>query len=314
MVQDIHKLGDRQYKALVGVSKKDFNELTVVFSECEQQAIAKHYEEFEAFYDRKPSPGGTPKFKTPSQKLFLVLYYLKTYPSSFDVLGFTFNCSGKTAHENLYKFLPILKTALDKLKVLPKRTFESVDEFIEFTKSHPDIIIDATERLHHRKKDQQEQKKYFNGKKKAHTVKNTVIANEKQQVLFVGSTVLGAVHDYRLLKNEFPTSENWFKQLRVWVDLGYIGFAKDYISKELKIPHKKPYKTKNNPDPKFTPEQKQHNKIVGAFRVKVENAIGGIKRYNILMYKFKNKSQQLRDEAIYLAAGLWNFSKGFSFG
>lgn len=164
-MQDIQKLGDRQYKALVGLNKKDFNELTVVFSECEQQVIAKHYQEFEAFYDRKPSPGGRPNFKTPSQKLFLVLFYLKTYPS-FDVLGFTFNCSGKTAHENVYKFLPILEAALHKLKVLPKRTFESVDEFIEFAKAHKDIIIDATERLHHRKKNQQEQKKYFNGKKK----------------------------------------------------------------------------------------------------------------------------------------------------
>jgi len=54
--------------------------------------------------------------------------------------------------------LPILEAALHKLKVLPKRTFESVDEFIEFAKAHKDIIIDATERLHHRKKNQQEQK------------------------------------------------------------------------------------------------------------------------------------------------------------
>lgn len=139
------------------------------------------------------------------------------------------------------------------------------------------------------------------------------MATAKQQVLFVGFTVLGAVHDYRLLKNEFPTSQHWFKRLNVWVDLGYIGFGKDYISKTLKIPHKKPYKTKNNPDPKLTSKQKQHNKMVGAFRVKVENAIGGIKRYNILVQKFRNKSKQLRDKAVYLAAGLWNFSKGFSF-
>lgn len=140
-----------------------------------------------------------------------------------------------------------------------------------------------------------------------------MIANAKQQVLFVGFTVLGTIHDYRLLNNEFPISQQWFKQLKVWIDLGYIGFAKDYISKELKIPHKKPYKTKNNPDPKLTPEQKQHNKVVGAFRVKVENAIGGIKRYNILVNRFRNKNEQLRDKAIYYAAGLWNFSKGFSF-
>ena len=164
-MQDIQKLGDRQYKALVGLSKKDFMELAVVFSECRQEALGKHYEEFEAFYDRKPSAGGKPAFQTPSEQLFLVLYYLKSYPC-FDVLGFTFNCSGKTAHENLYKFLPILEAALDKLDVLPERGFESADEFIEYAKSHGDIIIDATERLHHRKKEYQEQKKYYTRKKK----------------------------------------------------------------------------------------------------------------------------------------------------
>jgi len=121
------------------------------------------------------------------------------------------------------------------------------------------------------------------------------------------------MHDYRLFKEEFQPSEQWFKQLRVWVDLGYIGFAKDYIVKELKIPYKKPYKTKNNPDPKLTPQQKQYNKTIGTYRVKVENAIGGIKRYNILVHRFKNKSKRLRDKAIYYAAGLWNFFKGFSF-
>lgn len=165
MQQDIQKLKDRQFRALTGLDKKDFNSLTAEFSETYLEMQAEHYQEFEDFYDRKPSPGGSPIFKLPSQKLFLTLYYLKSYPT-FDVLGFTFNCSGKTAHDNLYKFLPVLERTLDKLSVLPKRSFQTVEEFIEFTKAHEDLLIDATERLHHRKKDQEEQRKYYNGKKK----------------------------------------------------------------------------------------------------------------------------------------------------
>ncbi|MFT6707820.1 MAG: hypothetical protein ACJATF_002675, partial [Flavobacteriales bacterium] len=65
-----------------------------------------------------------------------------------------------------YKFLPILEDALETLDVLPKRKFDSVKEFIEFTKNHKDILIDATERIHHRKKDYEEQKAFYNGKKK----------------------------------------------------------------------------------------------------------------------------------------------------
>lgn len=165
MVQNIQKLKDRQFRALTGLDKNDFNSLAAEFNETHLEIQAEYYQEFEDFYDRKPSAGGSPIFKLPSQKLFLTLFYLKSYPT-FDVLGFTFNCSGKTAHENLYKFLHILEKTLDKLSVLPKRSFETVDEFIAFTKDHKDLLIDATERIHHRKKDQEEQRKYYNGKKK----------------------------------------------------------------------------------------------------------------------------------------------------
>lgn len=134
-----------------------------------------------------------------------------------------------------------------------------------------------------------------------------------QAVLFVGQTVLGAKHDYKMLQEEFPACYAWFEQLSVWIDLGYIGFVKDYECKKLNIPFKKPYKTKNNPNPQLTPEQKAHNTLVSKTRVFVENAIAGIKRYNILVQKFRNKSDLLRDQAIFLAAGLWNFTKNFSF-
>lgn len=312
MLQNINKLSERQYKSTIGIGKKDFQELTVIFSQISQDRKAAYYEEFEAYYDRKPSAGGTPVFALPSEQLFFTLFYLKNYPT-FDVLGFIFGCSGKTAHENLYKFLPILEDALQQLEVLPKRTFDDVEAFIEFTKTEENLLIDATERLHHRKKKYEEQKKYYNGKQKDHTVKNTVISNTDQIVLFLGHTVPGAKHDYGLFKQEFPPEFPWFKQSEIWIDLGYLGFGKDYEPLSLNIPFKKPYKTKNNPDPKLTPEQKQHNTAVGSVRVKVENAIGGVKRFRILVQRFRNKSEMLRDKAIFFAAGIWNFSKGFSF-
>ena len=165
MFQKIHSLSDREYRAIIGISKEQFRKLTVIFSECEQRLKNQAYEQFVQMYDRKPTAGGSPKFKTPSERLFFTLYYLKTYPT-FDVLGFVFNCKGKTAHENLYKFLPILELALDELNVLPKRKFDTVDQFLDFIKENEDILIDATERIHHRKKDFEEQKQYYNGKKK----------------------------------------------------------------------------------------------------------------------------------------------------
>jgi len=67
--------------------------------------------------------------------------------------------------------MPILIMALDMLGTLPKRSFDSISAFIDFTKENKDLIIDATERAHHRKKDYNEQKKYYNGKKKSTPLK-----------------------------------------------------------------------------------------------------------------------------------------------
>lgn len=312
MLQNINNLSNRTYKATIGIGKENFKELAAIFAEIENKEKEKHYKEYEEFYDRKPSSGGSPIFETSKERLFCVLFYLKTYPT-FDLMGFTFGCSGKTAHENVYKNLSTLEKTLNYLDVLPKRKFKSTEEFIEFIKSEDDIIIDATERLHHRKKDNEEQKKYYNGKQKDHTVKNTIISNPDQKVLFVGETFLGSVHDFKIIKIEFPPNNQWFIHVRVWIDLGYIGFGKNYEVKEIKIPFKKPYKTKKNPNPKLTPAQKEYNKEVSKTRVKVENAIGGIKRYNILVDRIRNKNKELRDKSIFIAAGLWNFFKGYSF-
>ena len=116
-----------------------------------------------------------------------------------------------------------------------------------------------------------------------------------------------------MLKEEFPPSFPWFENICVWIDLGYIGFPKEFKCNNIKIPFKNPYKTKNNPNPQLTPEQKEYNKSVSKTRVLVENTICGIKRYYILVNRFRNKSDVLRDKAIFLAAGLWNFTKDFSF-
>lgn len=76
MFQKIHSLTERQYRALIGMSKKDFNALTVVFSECDQKLKQQAYQDFVKKYDRKPTAGGSPAFRTPSEQLFFTLFYL----------------------------------------------------------------------------------------------------------------------------------------------------------------------------------------------------------------------------------------------
>ena len=143
--------------------------------------------------------------------------------------------------------------------------------------------------------------------KKKHSLKNTVITTMQRFIIFLGATVEGSKHDYGLLKSEFCPDKNWFKKLVVWLDLGYLGFQKDYEFWELNQPIKKPRKSKKNPDPKLSKEQKEYNRQISQKRIIVEHAIGGMKRYKIVGSKLRMKCKEFADTIIFLCAGLWNF-------
>lgn len=140
------------------------------------------------------------------------------------------------------------------------------------------------------------------------TYKNTIISTFHKLILFVGLTFTGHHHDYKMFKSEFPNEAAWFKHLRVFVDLGYQGIVKDYEGENILIPHKKSRNSKNNPNPQLSPEQKQYNKELSQKRIVVENAIGGMKRFNILVHAFRNRKPNFIDDVIVLCAGLWNLN------
>jgi len=123
----------------------------------------------------------------------------------------------------------------------------------------------------------------------------------------LGYTVSGSIHDYTNFKDEFPAKLNWFELFKLWVDLGYLGIKDAYKALEINIPHKKPKKSKANPNTSLTPEQKQENKEMSKVRVIVENAIGGMKRFNIVTSIFRNKKNNFDDLAALICAGLWNW-------
>lgn len=131
-------------------------------------------------------------------------------------------------------------------------------------------------------------------------------------ILFLGNTFTGRNHDYSMLKQEFPTEHDWFDDLNILVDLAYLGMSKDYRSENILLPHKKPRKSKKNPVTQLTEEQKIENRALSGIRIFVENAIGGIKRYNILVHRFRNHKPDFDDDVIGICAGLWNFSLAYS--
>ena len=127
-------------------------------------------------------------------------------------------------------------------------------------------------------------------------------------IVFLGRTFSGHNHDYSMLKQELPPDLDWFVDLDLWVDLGYQGIRSDYAGERIEIPHKKPRKSKKNPNPELSLEQKAENKAVSQVRIFVEHAIGGMKRFNILVQRFRNRKENFEDDSVGICAGLWNLT------
>ncbi len=242
---------------------------------------------------------------TAPEKLLFLLYYFKNYPT-FDVLATCFGMSRSKTCENFHKLLPILKETLSRIGAMPRSRFENVEDMREALGEIDQIIIDVTERAHRRPADNEKQASMYSGKKKRHTVKNTVISAADKVILFVGQTFTGHNHDYAMLKAEFPPSMPWFENINVLADLGYQGIKSDYEGDRIEIPAKKPRKSKAVPKPELSEEKKSENRALSKVRIFVENAIGGMKRYNILNHPFRNRKTNFVDDAIALCAGLWN--------
>ena len=130
-------------------------------------------------------------------------------------------------------------------------------------------------------------------------------------IIFLGRTFSGHNHDYSMLKQELPPDVDWFIDINVLVDLGYLGIQSDYCGDQIEVPTKKPRKSKKNPSPALSAEQKAENKALSQVRIFVEHAIGGMKRYNILVHGFRNRKVDFEDDVIGICAGLWNLALSY---
>ena len=125
-------------------------------------------------------------------------------------------------------------------------------------------------------------------------------------LVFLGRTFRGHHHDDTMLKHEFPPEVEWLTDLQVRVDRGSLGIQSDDRGDQMDIPTKKPRKSQKNPNPQLSDEQRAANTALSRVRIFIEHAIGGMKRYNILVHTFRNRIEHFEDDVIGVCAGLWN--------
>lgn len=164
-------------------------------------------------------------------------------------------------------------------------------------------FIDATDRSIQRPKNSEEQENTYSGKHGENTVKNTCISNERSEILYLGETRQGRVHDKRMADEE----EVCYPDLSfLWKDLGYVGYLPNNV--HCFEPHKKP---KNG---ELTKWQKAENQAIASVRVVVEHAIGGIKRCRIVKEVTRIYNMEIRDSIMETCAALHNLRLQFRGG
>lgn len=239
---------DRKLKSLIGLDRDKFEKLLKEFTTClKEDQLTNWRTKPKKYRKRKIGGGRKSALGLPENQLLFILFYLKNYPT-YDVLAFTFNISRGCAFESVQRLLPVLKQTQKNFNVLPKRTTDNPQQFLQLIENVDHVLIDATERPLQRPQQSARQKKHYSGKKGFHTVKNTIVVDTDKRILILGKTVPGSQHDYSLLKQEFDPTVDWFASTEVSVDLGYQGIQTDYLSPEdIHIPHKKPQKSKKIP-------------------------------------------------------------------
>lgn len=285
---------DRLLRAMTGLNRKAFENLLEKF-----EKVYNEEEEKRGKRPRKRKRGGGRKGRLASmaEKLFYILFYFKCYPT-FDLASVLFDFDRSQAHRWVHKLQEILEKTLGEKQVLPLRQIHSVEEFLEKFPMVKKVIVDGTERAISRPKNEEKQRENYSGKKKRHTRKNIVASDKEKKILVLTTTKTGKTHDKKIQEEEdfilgIP------EKIEVLADSGFQGLQKQY--ENICLPKKK------RRGGELTKEEKEKNKELAKERVVVENAIGGVKRYNAVSHIYRNRIIDFDDKLMLTACGLWNF-------
>ena len=279
-------------QSLTGLSRQEFDRLLVSFTRAWAEAEAERRSKT----PRRRQPGGGRKGWLPrdADKLLFILFYVRQYPVQ-RVQAVLFSMNKSQADEWIHRLLPVLEQALGHEVALPLRPGASLEQM---RVQCPELLywLDGTERPILRPKDEKRQKSHYSGKKKRHTIKNTVICDSKRRIVFLGDTVEGKRHDKQVAEDDAPPFPG---KSRAGADSGYQGYHPPGVV--VTTPMKKPR------GGELTDEEKAINRRFSQLRVVVENALCGVKVNRIVHDVFRGRKTGFDDRCILISVSLHNF-------
>lgn len=144
-------------KAMTSLTRDEFEELL--------EAFAKTWAEATDPAHKKPNRGGRPpRLNNAADRLFFILFYLKTYPLQ-EVIAHLFDLSQGQANFLIHQFSGILQKTLRDQNFAPNRIPQDMIERLH-GEAAQDYGIDGTERTIQRPVNPVGQTNHYSGKKK----------------------------------------------------------------------------------------------------------------------------------------------------
>jgi IS5 family transposase len=233
---------------------------------------------------------------TMEDKLLFILMYLRKATTQ-DIFGEVFQMPQPVANKWIHILHPCLHQALAELKELPARTATDLQLPQEAGQVY---FQDGTERAIERPKEAEAQTTFYSGKRKRHTVKNNVLVNASSKIILLTPTCEGKKHDKKIADETHLTLP---KGSDLYQDTGFQGYSLADVT--ILQPLKKPRGRE------LTSVEKENNRGISHIRIRVEHAIGGVKRYRIVKDQLRTRKDDFRDRAMETCCGLHNFRLNF---
>ena len=281
-------------RALTSLEAGEFARLLAAF-ERESQARRAQVNRFGQVRQRAPgATGNAGVLSTPKARLFFVLFYFKCYLLQ-EVMGVLFGLSQPQVCLWIGRLTPLVNAALGRELVLPARRPADLEKLLAEVPELRLLMLDGAERPIRRPKDKQRKKDDYSGKKKAHRKKNLLVSSHQRQVVYLGPTSAGSVHDKTLADESSLVLP---PDAVVLQDTGFQGYA---------VPGAQTYQPRKKPRGREMPAYSLAiNKVISRVRVGVEHAISGVKRCRIVADTFRNLRAGFVDTAMEVACGLHN--------
>ncbi len=228
----------------------------------------------------------------------MLLIYYRLY-ITYTLTGFLFDLDQSNVCRGIQKIELLIRKCVPIPQKIYNKTKKRLRTPDEVEKYFPGFLsfIDSTEQQIPRPKDNKRRKMYYSGKKKRHTVKTQLMANDQGIIMHRLRYKKGRRHDYDIYKENHPITP---KEVVNIFDLGYLGVEKDFPEQKSYIPNRK----KRNQE--LSKEEKEYNKSHSRKRIVIEHTICRLKKYKIMSDIFRNRLRKY-NRISDIVAGLVNY-------